>query len=221
VKELIELIDNQRSGWLLLKESLKEANNHYEVLPCDPIPAASAIHQLQVTTHSMLGGLVYETGGILIDNGWLRILGSGHPRLTRTPTSWTQSVTTGRTFKALLVADDVSGGFFALNGGEFGEDIGGVYYLAPDSLEWENLDINYSGLLQWAIRGNLEQFYQSMRWEGWREETSSMCGDTVYSFYPFLWTELKLPIEQRSRVIVTVDKHWSLSMDLKYQMTNL
>ncbi|NIL26890.1 DUF2625 domain-containing protein [Yersinia massiliensis] len=221
MRGLIELIDHQRSGWLTVQEYLKEASNNYEVLPCDPILAGSALHQLQVTTFSPLGSLVYETGGILIDNGWLRILGSGHSQLTRTPASWTQSVTPGRTFQALLVADDVSGGFFALNGGEFGEDRGGVYYLAPDSLEWENLDMSYSGLLNWALHGNLDRFYQSVRWAGWREEISAMCGNKVYSFYPYLWTEPKLPIEQRSRAIVPIDEHWLLSMNLQRQITNM
>ena len=221
MRELTELIDQQSSGWLMVQQWLKEANNNYEVLPCDPTLARSALHQLQVTTLSPLGAVLSETGGILVDNGWLRILGSGHHKLTRAPASWTQSVATGRIFQALLVADDVSGGFFALNGGEFGEDRGGVYYFAPDSLEWESLDTNYSGFLQWVLCGNLDRFYQSVRWTGWREETSEMNGDAVYSFYPFLWTEPQLSIEQRSRAVVSVDEHWSLCMNLQHQLTNM
>lgn len=221
MRELTELLDQQSSGWLMVQQGLKEANNPYEVLPCDPTLARSALHQLQVTTLSPLGAVVYETGGILIDNGWLRILGSGHPRLARSPASWTQSVTTGRIFQALLIADDVSGGFFALNGGEFGEDRGGVYYFAPDSLKWESLDTNYSGFLQWVLCGSLKQFYQSVRWTGWHEETSEMKGDTVYSFYPFLWTEPQMPVEQRSRAVVSVDEHWLLCLSLQHQLTSI
>ena len=37
---------------------------------------------------SPLGAVVYETGGILVDGGWLRILGSGNARLTRTLPGW-------------------------------------------------------------------------------------------------------------------------------------
>jgi hypothetical protein len=221
MRELTELIDQQSSGWLMVQQWLEEANNNYEVLPCDPALARSALHQLQITTLSPLGAVLYETGGILVDNGWLRTLGSGHPKLARAPASWTQSVTTGRIFQALFVADDVSGGFFALNGGEFGEDRGGVYYFAPDSLEWESLGTNYSGFLQWVLCGNLDRFYQGVRWTGWHEETSGMNGDAVYSFYPFLWTEPQLPIEQRSRAAVSVDEHWSLCMNLQHQLTNM
>jgi len=48
-----------------------------------------------------------------------------------------------------------------------------------------------------------------------------MNGDAVYSFYPFLWTEPQLSIEQRSRAIVSVDEHWSLCMNLQHQLTNM
>ena len=35
-----------------------------------------------------MGAVIFETGGILIDEGWLRILGSGHPRLPRSLPDW-------------------------------------------------------------------------------------------------------------------------------------
>lgn len=79
MRELFELVDQQRSGWLSVQQWLKEASNHYEVLPCNPSQAGNALYHLQVTTGSTLGSVVYETGGILIDGGWLRVFGSGHP----------------------------------------------------------------------------------------------------------------------------------------------
>lgn len=221
MRELAELIDQQRSGWHTLEQWLQEAINNYEVLPCNLAQARADLHRLQITTFSPLGAIAYETGGILIDNGWLRILGSGHTRLPRTLASWTQLVTTALTFQALLIADDASGGFFALTEGGFGKGPGGVYYLAPDTLEWESLNINYSGFLHWALCGDLDIFYKNVRWAGWREETSSMNCDVVYSFYPFLWTEPQLSIEQRSRVTVPVEEHWALCLDLRHQLTGI
>ncbi|AUQ24840.1 DUF2625 domain-containing protein [Dickeya zeae] len=215
MRELTELIDQQRSGWLIVEQWLTDAANNYKVLPCNPTLAKSELHQLQVTTSSPLGAVLFETGGIIVDSGWLRILGSGHSMLPRTLASWTRSVTTDRTFQAFLIADDVSGGFFALNGGEFGKDHGTVYYFAPDTLEWESLDTNYSGFLHWTLNGDLDLFYRSVRWTGWREETSSMNCDAVYSFYPFLWTEPQLSIAQRSRTTVPVDEHWSFCQNLQ------
>ena len=95
----------------------------------------SVLLEVQVTTHSTMGTVAYETGGILIDFGWLRFLGSGHPRLTRTLSSWNRDRSNG----FYLIADDAAGGFFAVNGGAFGDDRGNVYYWSPDSLEWEGL----------------------------------------------------------------------------------
>jgi len=37
----------------------------------------SALVAVQVTTRSPMGAIIYETGGILVDHGWIRILGSG------------------------------------------------------------------------------------------------------------------------------------------------
>ncbi len=113
MKTLTELIDVHDPGWVVVQEWLNAASNPYEVLAKDEARAEQALLQLQVTTRSPLGALVYETGGLLIDDGWLRILGSGSARLARDPMSWTQTATDAGSFAALLIADDASGGFFA------------------------------------------------------------------------------------------------------------
>ena len=102
---------------------------------------------LQVTTRSVLGAVAYGTGGILVDGGWLRMLGSGHPKLTRNIAAWNA----GRSNGFCLVADDAIGGFFALNGGAFGDDLGSVYYLAPETLKWESLGVGHAAFTQWAF----------------------------------------------------------------------
>src|SRR4029079_17681014 len=97
-------------------------------VPCEILaPSAdreSVLLGVQVTTHSTLGALAYETGGLLIDDGWLRCLGSGHPRLTRTLPAWNA----GRSQGFYLVGDDAAGGFFALDGGAFGSGNHSVHY---------------------------------------------------------------------------------------------
>jgi len=47
----------------------------------------------------------------------------------------------------LLVADDVLGGFFAINGGAFGGKAGNVFYYVPDSGKWEDPQLGYSRFL--------------------------------------------------------------------------
>uniref|UniRef100_UPI00406CCA9C DUF2625 family protein n=1 Tax=Mucilaginibacter sp. CSA2-8R TaxID=3141542 RepID=UPI00406CCA9C len=45
--------------------------------------AHETLYNLQLTTRSPMGAITYFTGGILIENGWIRILGSGSERSKR------------------------------------------------------------------------------------------------------------------------------------------
>ena len=157
MKTLKELINIDEPGWELVSEWLSEAKNSFEVLPKDKIRAEQELLHTQVTTRSPMGAIIYETGGILIDNGWLRILGPGSQKLDRGLNEWNK----GKTFENyteqishFLIADDVIGGYFALNTGGIGSEMGYIYYLPQDTLEWEWLDINYSEFIYWALTGD-------------------------------------------------------------------
>src|SRR4051812_40272852 len=89
----------------------------------------------------------------------------------------------------LLVADDAVGGFFAINGGAFGDDVTKLYYFAPDVLDFEPLQIGYSQFLQWVFSGKLDQFYEWIRWRDWEADVQPLHGDRCYAFYPFLFTK--------------------------------
>jgi hypothetical protein len=82
MKPLDELIDNCDPGIKRVQEYIESAKNQCIVLP--PSNARDvALVNTQVTTRSTMGAIVYETGGILIDHGWLRFLGSGNSKLNR------------------------------------------------------------------------------------------------------------------------------------------
>jgi Protein of unknown function DUF2625 len=51
-----------------------------EFVPPAPESARRALETLQVSTRSPLGALAFHTGGVLLDHGWLRVLGSGSER---------------------------------------------------------------------------------------------------------------------------------------------
>src|SRR5215467_6693496 len=105
-----ELTNTDDSAITLIRQWVKDAE-----VPCVLLPPSAqrqeVLLSVQVTTHSTLGELAYETGGLLIEYGWLRLLGSGHERLRRTLPSWNE----GRSEGFYLVADDAAGGFFAIN----------------------------------------------------------------------------------------------------------
>lgn len=116
-----------------------------------------------------------------------------------------------------LFADDVVGGFFALNGNAFDAQPGHVQYFAPDTLNWEDLNMTYSQFLVWACSDRLAKFYESFRWQGWREEVRALRGDKGFSIYPFLWAEGP-SVAERSRREVPTEELWGLQMEMRMQM---
>ncbi len=212
MRPLSELIDTEDPAWPEVQEWIAGATNAVEVLPVNEADRGSALLAIQVTTRSPMGAIVYETGGLLIDHGWLRILGSGHSRLPRSLASWNEGRTMfgeGQQPGYLLVADDVLGGFFAINGGSLGPEMGSVFYFAPDTVEWESLDFGYSQFLFWCLQGNVAGFYESLRWPGWEQEISTLNGDQAISVYPFLSAKGP-PIAERNRGVVPISEMFSL-----------
>ena len=78
-----------------------------EVLPADLGAGERCPSALGVTTRSWLGAVVAHSGGLLVDHGWLRVLGSGSGRLSDIVAE--ADPDTGM----LIVAHDVLGGQFA------------------------------------------------------------------------------------------------------------
>ena len=111
-----------------------------------------------------------------------------------------------------LVADDPLGGFFALNGGALGEDVGNAYYHAPDTLEWEPLDMGYSAFLQWLFTPNLAEWSDAFRWPGWESEVRNLRGDKGILIYPPLIIAGP-PIVERHRGEVPVAELYTLLVD--------
>lgn len=208
MRPLAELINTTDPGWPMVQQWIATAKNKVEVLPpIDDRTREAALLAVQVTTRSPMGALVYESGGLLVDDGWLRILGSGSPKLPRSLPSWNE----GRSEAFWLIADDVLGGFFALDGGGLGLTPGKVAYFAPDSLEWENLNVGYSDFLNWCFNGDLEDFYKGSRWPGWKEELEKAAGDQAYSIIPPLWAQGP-EIARRSRKAIVITEIYELSV---------
>jgi Protein of unknown function DUF2625 len=214
MRPLRDLIDDREPAWPLVEQWIGEAVVDVEVLPADRAAGEAALVATQVTTRSPMGAIAYQTAGLLVDSGWLRILGAGgHPRFRRSLPGWNES--RGKGF--YLVADDAVGGSFALNGGALGAERGKVYYYAPDALRWEPCDLGYSQFLVWAMTDRLEQFYASLRWEGWQPEVRRLTGDQAMSIYPFLFTKGP-PLQERSRCPVPVSEQYGLQLDIQRQL---
>lgn len=212
MRTLAELIDDRDPAMPLILQWLAEASRPYDVLAPSQ-SRGNVLLELQVTTRSTLGAIAYETGGLLVDHGWLRILGSGHPKLPRSIVEWNA----GRSSGYLLVADDVVGGFFAINGGALGDDPGSMYYWAPDTLRWESIAVGYTDFLQWALSDQLSVFYESLRWHGWETDVAKAGGNQCFNFYPFLWSA-EGSVESSSRRLIGIDEQYALNLDVASQL---
>lgn len=212
VKMLAELTSTSEPAIDLIRQWAATSNHDVVVLPPSSDRESVLLH-VQVTTRSTLGAVAYETGGILVDQGWLRFLGSGHPRLTRTLASWNN----GRSDSFYLVADDAAGGFFAINGGAFGDDRGNVYYWSPDNLEWEALKLGYTDLLHWALTEDLAQFYADLRWPTWKQDLEQLSADRCFGFFPFLWSEHS-PTNEMLRREISIEEAFDLKADVVKQL---
>jgi len=216
MRTLEELINEEDLGWPIVLDWMKEAKQKVEILPAITSKAEEALLLTQITNSSVMGSIILETGGILVDHGWIRFLGSGCEAMNRSIPEWNQ----GKTFEEygegspfMLVADDVIGGFFAVNGGGLGEnDPGAVYYLPPDSQEWEGLGLNYSEFVYWTFTQDLTEFYEGFKWKGWEEDVAAMGPDKAMSFYPFLWIEFG-DIEEIDRKPISVHEVWNLRVE--------
>jgi len=221
MKKLEELINKEEHGWDFVKEWFENAKNHYEILPKDHKRAEIELVNAQVTTRSPMGAVIYETGGILIDYGWIRVLGSGSPQLDRGLMEWNKGksfVHYGDQPSFLLVADDAIGGYFAINAGALGNEIGEICYLAPDTLKWESLGCGYSDFLNWLFNGNIQKFYELFKWKTWKEDIKKINGNQTIFIVPFLWTKEGKDIEKASKNSVPTEENYQLTIDMQKQL---
>lgn len=115
------------------------------------------------------------------------------------------------------MADDVLGGFFAINGGALGSDQGNMYYLAPETLEWEALEMGFTAFVEWAFTSQLRQFYGRQPGDADGFDELPLSGELCLNFYPFLWTQ-EGSLKTSSRRAIPVEEQWALNLDLKQKL---
>lgn len=161
MRRVDDLINTQDPGWPLVQQWIAAATNKVEVLPCDTAKARTALYKAQVTTRSPMGAIVYSTRGIMVDDGWIGILGSGSDRLSRSLPDWNE-------------------GKARNEGGGLGKDAGKVYYPSPDDLEWQATDLTYTDFLNFCFTRDLDKFYKGLRWKDWRKEVAARAAESPY-----------------------------------------
>ncbi len=182
----IEELTAVNDAWPLLAELVDRSPVGARALPRDEERCSVSVLCLQVSTRSALGGITYNCGGIVVDHGWLRILGGGHEALhslsqaNGLPDPATASARAGY----LVVAEDVLGGRFAIDGGELGIGPGTICYFGPDTLAWADLGVGHSQLLEQMLAGGTTSFYDDLRWPGSESEVEAVALDKGLSLWP-------------------------------------
>ena len=173
-----------------LAEWLAAAGTRARVLPAEPHRAQRVAAALGVSDRAMLYAVATQLGAVMVDDGWVRVLGGGVDGHRADLASWNglgDSPVLTRTADVFCVAFDVLGGLFAMDGGT---EPGAMNYFAPDALRWEPLEIPYSAWLRWLLTepDGLAGFYGSLRWTGWQEEARALALDEAIHTYPPPWT---------------------------------
>ena len=127
--------------WLEIKEMFETSQTGVTIFNGAGSYSAKICDMLRITSASAMGAVMLNTSGVVFDD-WIRLYGgdtSDRVGISKI-NLLSKNGTPERVKQMLIVATDVVGGIFAINSGKFDEGIGDVWYFAPDTLDWEDLE---------------------------------------------------------------------------------
>ena len=190
-----------------LGELLLNGKNRVEIIPADAACAKINADYYGADGQTTFGMLITQSGGVVV-NGAVRLLGSNQdPNFRDICLFNVKHGSAGLVF----IGDDIFGGIFAVNTGLFSPDnLGSIMYLAPDTLEWEDTELQLSGLFAWLKDGDMAGFYGQFS----EEEYNALCArnvgfNKVLSFYPPQWSA-EFSNGERDVREIDVNEHYRL-----------
>ena len=210
-----ELRDVADPAWPDIEALVERAPSPVQVLHAVEARRSEALEALQVTSRSYLGALASEVGGLLVDHGWLRVLGAGAAGL---PGLHEANELGAGSPPVLEVAWDALGGRFAVNGGGLDAPPGVVCYWGPDTLDWQPIGGGHSAFVAWALSEELASFYASLRWPGWEAEIEPLDPGHGLALWPPPFTEEGRDPATVSRRAVPLTELHGLYADLARQL---
>ena len=106
---------------------------------------------LKIPIDTVLYTVVCNTNGIIVDN-WIYIFGQegvenhGIRYYNNNPTY--EKNTNG----LFIVSSDIVGGLYAININRYANGVNLIWYFAPDTLEWECINMKYNEFIAWILR---------------------------------------------------------------------
>jgi len=187
--------------WQQLLDLFEKTDRSIEIREGNIAHGTNEIQEIGASPESVLGAVVVNTCGIVFDK-WVFVIGQSFDNFGILNFSEKMNYDSNG---LLVVATDIVGGVFALNMGRFTEDQGLVWYFAPDTLEWESLEMKYSQFIAWLTQGDLAGYYSSMRWTNWRKDAESVSFGKGILVYPYLWAK-ECNIETASKTVVPLSE---------------
>lgn len=194
--------------WQKIIKAANKSNRNVRILNGDFIIGERICKDFNVQSDSFLFSVIAYSSGIVINN-WVRIFGQDSNEINGVNHFNTlfKSYIPG----LFLVACDVVGGLFAIDTNRISCNHLMVYF-APDTLEWESIDMSYEDFLAWCFYGNIDEFYSSMRWKNWIEDVSHLNINKGFLIYPFLWAK-ECNVENATKHIVPLDEIIKLNFE--------
>lgn len=183
--------------WNQLLDLFEKADRSIGIIEGNIPHGFDEIQEIGASPESVLGAVIVNTCGIVFDK-WVFVIGQSSDNYGILNFGEKMNYDSSG---LLVVATDIVGGIFALNMGRFPEDQGLVWYFAPDTLEWESLEMKYSQFIAWLAQGDLSGYYSSMRWTDWRKDAESVGSGEGILIYPYLWAK-ECNIETASKKVV-------------------
>lgn len=200
--------------------SLAGQNPSNTIVEVAPRRGEGVLWRLQVTARSYLGALALNSGGVLADHGWFRLLGGGSPHLVDlAAANDLGEPKDGDVPPAyLLVGYDALGGRFAVDGGGLGVAPAEVCYFGPDSLCWGGLGGGHADFVNAALSGDLTAAFEPLRWPDWQEAVMRLLPDQGLSIYPPPFSRDGQDIAAASRRTVPIQELFNFYDDCARQL---
>ena len=205
-------------AWPHVEALIERSRLSVRVLPTDEARRDVALEALQVTSRSCLGAVVGECGALIVDHGWLRILGAGVDSL---PGLHEANGPLDGPPPFLDVAWDVLGGRFAINGGGLDAPAGQVCYWGPDTLTWIPIGAGHTDFIAWAVSDAMTDFYDCLRWPSWEREAEALSLDQGLSLIPPPFTAEGRDLARVSRSAVPLAELHYFYADMADQLNRL
>ena len=166
------------------------------------------LNNLNIDKNSVLGQVITNTSGIFIDN-YIRLFGNGSKDVSYNIYEYNLEFKKYFDDNMIIVADDVFGGLFSVT-----KEKNNILYFAPDTLQWENLEIDYKDFIKYISSEKIDEFYKSYKWSTFQEDINDIKFNQGFLIYPFLWSN-ECDIEKAKKSIVPFSELVQINMEFR------